>query len=323
MSDGGASKAAYTLGPNTSLNDVLRQEREIVDSVKNAMNPSGTTNSVVSNHMGYGSFSGADIKVVVHYPRNPYLEKIMNKEKVRLEYELYQYDSRIDSLQNTVSSFGSSITPKQVIDLIDERSSITKQLDDVDRYLEDIKNLPTSKVLAELQTISYSIFREKSPVRTLGSVYPRAYVRGPRTIGGSMIFTVFHKHVLHEVLSMNLGVYSTGTSDHDRYRYSTNLPDQIPPIDMSIIFANEYGAISHMGLWGVEFVQEGSTFSIEDIFTENTVQYVARDLDPMRVVNVREIDGKGVTEEWTKTASGLMYEKQQLNSHLTRRNPFL
>lgn len=143
------------------------------------------------------------------------------------------------------------------------------------------------------------------------------------TIGGSMIFTVFHQHVLHELLALNLGMFSTGTSDHDNFRYSTNLADQVPPIDISLVFANEYGAISHMGIWGLEFVQEGGTFSIEDIFSESQVQYVARDLDPMRLVNSRKIDSQGVTTQWTKTASNLLYEQQGLTEHLRRRDPFI
>ena len=147
--------------------------------------------------------------------------------------------------------------------------------------------------------------------------------RGPRTISGSVIFTVFHKHALHEILDLNLGYYSTGTSDHDRYRDTTSLPDQIPPLDISLIFANEYGALSHMGLWGLEFVQEGTTFSIEDIYSENVVQYIARDLDPIRLVGTRKVDSKGITSEWNKTASSLLYERESTNTTRKRRNPFL
>jgi len=101
------------------------------------------------------------------------------------------------------------------------------------------------------------------------------------------------------------------------------LIDQLPPLDISLIFANEYGAISHMGIWGVEFMQEGATFSIEDIFSESVVQYVARDLDPMRLVSKREKNGQGVDPTWSKTASNLSYEKANLNAHITRRNPYI
>jgi hypothetical protein len=78
-----------------------------------------------------------------------------------------------------------------------------------------------------------------------------------------------------------------------------------------------------MGLYGVEFVQDGGTFSIEDIFTESVVQYVARDIDPMRIAGLRKVNGKGLTEEWTMTAKGLAYQKAKENSQITRRNPFI
>ena len=48
--------------------------------------------------------------------------------------------------------------------------------------------------LGELQTISYSIHRENSPVRTLGHVNARGFVKGSRTIAGSLIFTVFNEY---------------------------------------------------------------------------------------------------------------------------------
>ena len=53
--------------------------------------------------------------------------------------------------------------------------------------------------LGELQTISYSIHRENSPVRTLGHVNPRGFVKGSRTIAGSLIFTVFNEYAFYRI----------------------------------------------------------------------------------------------------------------------------
>jgi len=77
-----------------------------------------------------------------------------------------------------------------------------------------------------------------------------------------------------------------------------------------------------MGFWGVEFFQEGGTFSIEDIYSENVIHYVTRDIDPMRIVEQREIDGHGVSKEWNKTASTMLSENQLTSSRI-RRNPFI
>jgi hypothetical protein len=140
-----------------------------------------------------------------------------------------------------------------------------------------------------------------------------------------MIFTVFYEHVFNQLMRANLRYYNTGTSDFDRYAYTTMLADQMPPIDISLVFANEYGAVSYMGLTGVEFFQEGGTFSVEDIYSESTIQYIARDLDPMRAIDKREIDGRGVSESWVNTASNILQEERYLNSsgHILRRNPFI
>jgi hypothetical protein len=91
-----------------------------------------------------------------------------------------------------------------------------------------------------------------------------------------MIFTVFDKNVLFELLE---------TSQYDADdQFRAAIKDQLPPIDLTIAFANEYGALSRMSLYGLEFVSEGQTMSIEDIILEDVCQFVARDVDPMTPV---------------------------------------
>ncbi len=133
-----------------------------------------------------------------------------------------------------------------------------------------------TKTLAELQTISISTDRDKRPVRAFGQVSVRGFCRGPRMVAGSMIFTVFDRHVLWEIL---------GASNYDADdAFRPALMDQLPPIDITISFANEYGSLSRMSLYGVEFVSEGRTMSIENLLLEDVVQYVARDIDIMTPV---------------------------------------
>ena len=59
-------------------------------------------------------------------------------------------------------------------------------------------------VFGELQTITYSTHREVQPIRSIGNINPRGFTRGPRTIAGSMIFTVFDRHVIQNVLKEGL-----------------------------------------------------------------------------------------------------------------------
>ena len=135
-----------------------------------------------------------------------------------------------------------------------------------------------TKVLAELQTLSIQTFREKRAVRAIGKTNPNGYVRGSRTQAGSMIFTVFDRNVLLDLLD-----YDSSDYDADN-RFKAAILDQLPPIDITIQFANEYGSLSRMSIYGVEFVTEGQTMSVEDLILENVVQFVARDVDPMTPV---------------------------------------
>ncbi len=136
-----------------------------------------------------------------------------------------------------------------------------------------------TEVLGDVQTITYSTHREKFPVRTLGRASVKGYTRGPRTIGGTMIFTVFNKEVLSSMLVQN---YQLDAADKDNYgAWAAVLIDQIPPFDITISFVNEYGAISKLVLYGIELVNEGQTMSIDDLITENVVNFVARHIEPM------------------------------------------
>lgn len=129
-------------------------------------------------------------------------------------------------------------------------------------------------ILADIQTLSYSIYREKYPVRALGYGYPKSFTRGSRTISGSMIFTLFDKQVLHDFIDR---IKPDTPND-----FSTVLIDQLPRFDVTMTFSNEYGSASVMVIHGVEIISEGATMSIEDLITENVVEYIAQDITPMR-----------------------------------------
>jgi|GEM_PF-4035147 len=125
--------------------------------------------------------------------------------------------------------------------------------------------------IGELQTISYSIHRENVPVRVLGRVGPRGFVKGPRTIAGSLIFTQFDKYFFYKLSSyqkhLESGLYP--------------LSDMLPPFDVTISFANESGSFSKLKIYGITIVDEGSTMSVDDLITEQTFTYMARGIQPL------------------------------------------
>ena len=133
---------------------------------------------------------------------------------------------------------------------------------------------PTVGVLGNIQTISYSSFREVNPVRALGKIYPSSYTRGPRTIAGTLVWTVFDQYVLAEALKNTMPTLQP-------FDVTTVLVDQLPPFNVIITFNNEYGDVSTMGIYGIRIVNEGATFSIDDMITEQTNSYVAAGIDLM------------------------------------------
>lgn len=138
--------------------------------------------------------------------------------------------------------------------------------------------------LGELHTLSYSVHRENAPVRTVGHVNPRGFIKGGRTIAGSLIFLVFNEYAFYrikqykEALARNNGFFAP-------------LADMLPPFDIVVTFFNEYGQAAKMKLFGVTIVDEGQTISTDDLVTEATYTYMARGIQPMvKLTNDFNID---------------------------------
>ena len=126
-------------------------------------------------------------------------------------------------------------------------------------------------ILGELQTISYSIHRENKPVRSLGYSNPMGFVKGPRTIAGSLIFTQFNIYAFYRLQYfrrlVNNGLFP--------------LADSLPPFDIVLSFGSEYGSFGSMKIFGVNIVDEGGTMSIEDLVIEQTYTFMARGIQPL------------------------------------------
>lgn len=124
-------------------------------------------------------------------------------------------------------------------------------------------------VFGELSQLSYSVFREKVPVRALGRVSMKGYTRGMRTITGIMGFTVFDESIVYRCMR---------EIKEQGYRM---LMDEMPIFDVTISMANEYGSQSKMALYGVSTYTEGSVMGINDLITQNVYEFYALDLDPL------------------------------------------
>lgn len=157
-------------------------------------------------------------------------------------------------------------------------------------------------VIGNLQTVSYSIHREVSPVRKLGSINPIGWTKGTRTIGGSLIFTMFDKNLVYqlqeEILNRMHYIITSGGKLNiellqknqfanyiiENLKQQKICMDMMPPFDITVTMKNEYGTKSSQEIIsGVVIADEGQVASIEDIITENTMSFMASDIQPLMV----------------------------------------
>ena len=61
--------------------------------------------------------------------------------------------------------------------------------------------------------------------------------------------------------------------------------DEIPPFDITISMANEYGQKAKIVLYAVEILNESSGFSIDNVTSEKACTFVARKIDYMKPVD--------------------------------------
>lgn len=169
---------------------------------------------------------------------------------------------------------------------------------------------------------------------TMGSAEPRSFSRGKRGVAGTLVFTVFDRDALIAGLkehveaeqsfqrvgkdlnmqAMTLQDWDTkmtamamngvsGAASTQAEKVTQNVAekaqiqyaDEIPPFDITISFANEYGQRASLVLYGVEILNEGSGFSIDNVTSEKACTFVARKVDYMRPVTTNSAVEGGAT----------------------------
>jgi hypothetical protein len=75
--------------------------------------------------------------------------------------------------------------------------------------------------------------------------------------------------------------------------------DQVPPFDITLAAANEYGALAVMRIFQVEILNEGYGVSIDDVMSEQQMSYVAR-----QVINWQPIDNPNINDIGTPRTTG-------------------
>lgn len=135
------------------------------------------------------------------------------------------------------------------------------------------------QVFADLQTLSISSTRSVSPVRVLGRASPIAWTRGARTYAGTMVFASISHDPFGEVYDVAMA---------ESYMSSSNsmVSDQLPPFSVVITAANELGNIGITAIHGITLVNYGTTYSIDDLYTETVYGFVADEVIPLTTDNM-------------------------------------
>lgn len=179
----------------------------------------------------------------------------------------------------------------------------------------DIKVVIEGEIVGALQAISYAVQREKAPIYVMGRVDPLSFSRGKRGIAGTLITLMLDNHFMYDrsfrdarfVADNDEGLarpvnrldatpalggglddlvnasdvpFNAGNLSDSYHVAQAWYVDQLPPFDAVIVAANEYGQAANMRIYGIEILNEGSGFSIDDVVIESQMTYVARTIAP-------------------------------------------
>lgn len=266
-------------------------------------------NTFAYNNVGIGdwnstdmAYSGADFRVLIHVPVNPLynpqraaIDEI-DDERTELAYQI----NNLEALEARYRQANDVARANDVAGRIRSLQNVIQGLNNISENIRKSKANVIPRTLTELQTISIQTHTDKQPVRSLGHSYPKGYTSGAKLVAGSMIFTIIKEHPLVRVIdTVNAGRnYDPLISDqifkdpkqtsYDGFSTSATV-DHLPPMNITIIGVNENGNAVNMNLYGVQFINDGIVLSIQDMLTEDTVSFVAQDIDIMRTLDTRGV----------------------------------
>jgi hypothetical protein len=184
--------------------------------------------------------------------------------------------------------------------------------------------------IGTIQQIGYNVVREKSSTYVMGRVESVSTARGKRQITGSITFLILDRDALHDI-RVNSGAHFHGLNNTfdrvigrgqddtfnapgaDATKSQTDIQamwakttraaylDEILPIDLTLTFMNEYGNSASQTFYGMEFLTEQMSISIDDTQTQKAVNFTA----------------KSVSEMTPDVVAGDVYPYQQQSSSIT------
>lgn len=152
-------------------------------------------------------------------------------------------------------------------------------------------------------SISYSVYREKSPVFNLGENVIDGFSINKKYVAGSFVNAVLGKDELAEFINQyskyakqvdlqnfqelaTYTAYKNKTESDQVKKFHTFMKDDLTSFNVDIIFTSEYtDDASVITLYGCNFMNNGQVMSIHDLVSEYTLSFVAKDIREMHSLN--------------------------------------
>lgn len=152
---------------------------------------------------------------------------------------------------------------------------------------------PTESIFVKVDsviTIAYSVYKSNIPVYLLGENMVSGFGLGNKVVGGSIIKTLTYKDELIDALSF---YQSTAIKYKDEHAvpnlgsklnisikdFESLMRDDMPEFNIYMYSMSEYTGKTRMdAIYGVKITNTGQVQSIENLITENTLSFVARNI---------------------------------------------
>lgn len=142
--------------------------------------------------------------------------------------------------------------------------------------------------LGNALTISYSEYRDKTPVFNCGSHLIDGFSIGNKYVAGSLITVMYEVDEFANFLQQidkdeRTKQFQNVVGMREFHSYGK---DDLIPFNIHCLYTNEYsGKLRETVIYDATFLNNGQVMSIDDIITENTLQYVARDISEQHSID--------------------------------------
>lgn len=188
-------------------------------------------------------------------------------------------------------------------------------------FPDDVGGLSSPYVfLGSAITVSYSVHRAKSPVFNLGESTVSGFSIGKKTVAGSIIKAVMEDDELEEFLLEKLPKMQSIKKDKEvvsvtKLSYSKDsssiMKDDLLPFNIILVFSSEYKQVEREEvIYGCNVISNGKVLSAMDLFTEDQISFVAKDVRQVGEVKAEQVGlMNSVNEGNVKTISSLFTRK--------------